>query len=534
MAPNDDDDRASIATTEETPLLAGSPRPSSPRPNQHEHDSQHGQPALTATTSKNDQLRSRIRPRVLILVFVTLFLIELGVGITVAPNSAIMESIICRQHYPRLPLSPDHPIRQFAGGVALIDDPICKSPDVQSELAMLRGWAQTFECIPGLIGAVPYGILSDRWGRRPVLALSLLGCLLSVAFMYLVFYFSDVVPLWWFWWSSAFELIGGGGTVLVAMLYTFVADVVPVDGRATVFLQLNALFLGSQMLAGPLGGAMMVNDPWIPLWASLIIIGGANLLVLFLPETLHLHDKKNMATASEDDMDDERSGLQKLLYKTKTGLEEVWEFILGNKSVGLLILSMTFVILGRFVGEILLQYATERYHWSWSRASYQLVIRNAFSMFTLLVLMPFASWFCLQHLGMSAVEKDIWLGRWSGVTAVAGCLIIAGATNGVLFSVGLIWFALGSGITSVIRSLLNSLVEEHHVGTVNTLVGFMENVGMMAAGPLLAKSLSLGLELGGLWVGLPLITAGMFIATSTAILWIFRLPRRPSLVDLRA
>ncbi|KAK0737387.1 major facilitator superfamily domain-containing protein [Apiosordaria backusii] len=352
--------------------------------------------------------------------------------------------------------------------------------------------------------------------------------------MYLVFYFSDVVPLWWFWWSSAFELIGGGGAVLVAMLYTFVADVVPVDGRATVFLQLTAVFLGSQMVAGPLGGIMMVDDPWIPVWASLVIIGVANLLILVFPETLHLHDKKDVATGSEDDSDDERSGVQQLLHKAKTGLEEVWEFILGNKSVGLLIISMTFVILGRFVGELLLQYATERYHWSWSRASIQLVIRNAFSMVTLLVLMPFASWFCLQHLGMSALEKDVWLGRWSGIITVAGCLIIAGATNGVLFSVGLIWFALGSGITSVIRSLLNGLVEEHHVGTVNTLVGFMENVGMMAAGPLLAKSLSLGLELGGIWAGLPFVTAGLFITTSTAILWIFRLPRRPSLVDLGA
>ncbi|KAK4171556.1 major facilitator superfamily domain-containing protein [Triangularia setosa] len=531
MAANDDG-RASVTTTEETPLLASSPRPSSPLPGHN--DGEHSQPALTLTISKNNQLRNLIRPRVIVLTFITLFLIELGIGITVAPINAIMESIICRLHHPRLPLSPDHSIRRLAGGVALIDDPICKSPDVQSELAMLRGWAQTFECIPGILGAVPYGILSDRWGRRPVLALSLLGCLLSVGFMYLIFYFSDVVPLWLFWWSSAFELIGGGGQVLVAMLYTFVADVVPIDGRATVFLQLNALFLGSQMVAGPLGGIMMVNNPWIPLWTSLVIIGVANLLILAFPETLHLHGKKDAAASSEDDSDDERSRVQQLLHKIKTGLEGIWEFILGNNSVSLLIISMTFVILGRFVGEILLQYATERYRWSWSRASIQLVIRNAFSMVTLLVLMPFASWFCLQHLGMSAVEKDIWLGRWSGMTAIVGCLIIAGATNGVLFSMGLIWFALGSGITSVIRSLLNSLVEEHHVGTVNTLIGFMENVGMMAAGPLLAKSLSLGLELGGVWVGLPFVTAGLFIATSTAILWIFRLPRRPSLVDLGA
>lgn len=73
---------------------------------------------------------------------------------------------------------------RIAGGVILIDDPACKAADVQGYLAMLRGWANTFESFPGIIGAVPYGILSDRWGRRPVLALGIVGCVVSVGFTY--------------------------------------------------------------------------------------------------------------------------------------------------------------------------------------------------------------------------------------------------------------------------------------------------------------------------------------------------------------
>lgn len=317
----------------------------------------------------------------------------------------------------------------------------------------------------------------------------------------------------------------------MAMLYTFLADVVPIEARATVFLQFAAVFLGSQMVAGPLGGALMVRDPWIPLVVSLGIILLGGIIVLFIPETLQLHDKKGShkaaspaARGGDADAEEETSVVVKLRRRVRAGSQEVWEFILGNKQVTVLMLSLVFVILGRFVGEVLLQYATRRYDWSWSRASIVLTIRNATSLITLLVLMPFASWLCLQHLHMTAVAKDIWLARWSGVMGILGCLIIAGAANGYLFSVGLVWFALGTGMSSIIRSLLNGMVEEHHVGTVNTLVGFMEMVGLMMAGPLLAESLSIGLNLGGAWIGLPFLTAGLFFITSTAILWSFRLP----------
>ncbi|KAK3311005.1 major facilitator superfamily domain-containing protein [Chaetomium strumarium] len=564
-------DTATEADTERTPLLAGTPTPTATTPPFLQEESSTATTATYINDPEDDNrsspadadplshLRAALRPRVILLCFVLIFLLELGIGMAVPPINAVMESIICRQMHPdafsppppRPPLSPpsppdisplpppgtgtgigsnnlaarlaEHIIRHYAGGIVLSDDPICKSPDVQGYLAMLRGWSNTFECIPGIVGAVPYGILSDRWGRRPVLGLSVFGIVLSYVFMYAVFYFSNVVPLWMTWFSSAFQLIGGGGAITVAMVYTILADVIPISERATVFFQISAVFLASQMVAGPIGGAMLVWGPWTPLLVGLAVLIVANLGVVFVLETMHVHDRKRV----EEDGEWDGHGTSKatsLWQKAWAGLAEVWDFILGNKSLAFLMVSLVFCILGRFVGELLLQYATDRYGWSWSTASMVLTIRNAGSLVTLLCLLPVAGWLCVQRLGMTAVAKDLWLARWSGVTQILGSLLIAAAVNGGLFSFGLIWLAIGSGMTALIRSLLNALVEEHHVGTVNSLVGFMEMVGGTAAGPLLAASLRTGLDLGGAWIGLPFITSGSFFMVSVTILWVFRLP----------
>lgn len=127
-----------------------------------------------------DSRREQLRLRVTILAFVVIFLLELGVGMSVPPSSSIMEGIICEQMHPRV----EHK-NNTTWGQGGPDDP-CKNPDVQSYLAMLRGWSATFEAIPGFLCAVPYGILSDRWGRRPVLVLGILGLVLNVCFTTLV------------------------------------------------------------------------------------------------------------------------------------------------------------------------------------------------------------------------------------------------------------------------------------------------------------------------------------------------------------
>lgn len=79
------------------------------------------------------------RQNVVILCLAIVLLISLGAGVLTPPLNALLEDIICRQYHPEVAVGP---------GV-LSNDPMCKYPDVQGRLAIIRGWATTFDCIPG-------------------------------------------------------------------------------------------------------------------------------------------------------------------------------------------------------------------------------------------------------------------------------------------------------------------------------------------------------------------------------------------------
>lgn len=118
--------------------------------------------------------RDLYRQNVIILIIVFIFLIELGQGMLVAPSSALMENIICKEYHPEV------------SDNFWANDPVCKQPDVQGTLALIRGWMMTFDCIPGILGSVPYGIMSDKVGRKPVLILGIGGYWLSFIWIVVV------------------------------------------------------------------------------------------------------------------------------------------------------------------------------------------------------------------------------------------------------------------------------------------------------------------------------------------------------------
>lgn len=96
---------------------------------------------------------------ILFLVCIVIVTIDLGGALSVAPQTQILEDIVCRA------LHRD----------AVSSASTCKGVDVQSELALINGWKETFDQIPGIILALPYGFMADRVGRKQVAMLSMLG-----------------------------------------------------------------------------------------------------------------------------------------------------------------------------------------------------------------------------------------------------------------------------------------------------------------------------------------------------------------------
>lgn len=122
------------------------------------------------------------------------------------------------------------------------------------------------------------GALSDRYGRRPVLLVSLLGLGLD----YLLLYFAPNL-----WWLFLGRVIAGvtGASITVANAY--LADVTPPEGRARSFGLLGATF-GVGFILGPaLGGVLGGIDLRLPF----AVAAGLALLnalygFLVLPESL--------------------------------------------------------------------------------------------------------------------------------------------------------------------------------------------------------------------------------------------------------
>jgi DHA1 family tetracycline resistance protein-like MFS transporter len=167
-------------------------------------------------------------------------------------------------------------------------------------IPLLPFYALTFGASPLVIGllfasfslaqllATPaLGVLSDRWGRRPVLIFSLAGTVVSFAMLAVA---HSITALF------VARIVDGlsGGNITTARAY--IADVTEPKDRAKAYGLLGAAF-GLGFVIGPALSALFARISYTaPIWAAAIITLAAVLLAWFwLPETVH---REEAATGS--------------------------------------------------------------------------------------------------------------------------------------------------------------------------------------------------------------------------------------------
>lgn len=127
-------------------------------------------------------------------------------------------------------------------------------------------------------GSPVIGVLSDRFGRRPIILLSNLGLGLD----YIVMALAPTLG-----WLFVGRMISGITAASISTATAYISDVVEPEKRAAAFGMIGAAF-GVGFILGPaLGGLLGNSDPRLPFWmAAGLSLANATYGYLVVPESL--------------------------------------------------------------------------------------------------------------------------------------------------------------------------------------------------------------------------------------------------------
>ncbi|KAF1968015.1 MFS transporter-like protein [Bimuria novae-zelandiae CBS 107.79] len=472
-----------------------------------------GAPLLSEQTSRDTSpapplpvQHTKKKPWVLLtaMVFVLITIVDAGAFLAEPPKTRVFEANLCLRYYEE-----NDPSKIDKNGS--VPEALCKIDEVQQKLAMIFGWQDTFDAIPGLILAIPFGALADKWGRKWIFVAALGGLQLNSAWILLICYFRSL-PLQMTWFSSAFYLLGGGPVVASAVGITMISDIAPPDKRTTIFLYLTASVLIAEMCAPIMASTLMQKGVWFPLLLALAIQQVGVTIGVFFPETLHLRDLPEPRDAEDVSIElqtkGEGHGFKVQLKHFKSAL------LLLTSDLTLTLVVCLFVVnrLGRQATTLLIRYASKRYNWEISKAAYLLSFRAATNLVAVAVFIPIVNITLIKYLRLPVHWADLWLMRGSLCITAIGFLAIAVASQPTILIFGLLIFNLGTGSAAAMRSVSLHVVggqSSPDVGKLMSLVAVSENIGVMLAGPLLNEALKKGMDLGSAWLGLPFF--GVFV-----------------------
>ncbi|MET4387980.1 DHA1 family tetracycline resistance protein-like MFS transporter [Bradyrhizobium sp. F1.4.3] len=204
-------------------------------------------------------------------------------------------------------------------------------------LSVLYGAMLALHALTQFVVTPVLGVLSDRFGRRPVLLLALAGSTID----YLVMAFT---PYLWLLFAS--RTIAGLTAANVAMITATIADISPEAKRARRFGLFHACF-GAGFVIGPVIGGMLGDISLRAPFLAAAALSGVNLLIalLVLPES-HLAAREPFE------------------WRTLNPFAPLRWALNFRTLIPLLIVFLLVSLVGQTYSTIWVLFVTDRFHWT--------------------------------------------------------------------------------------------------------------------------------------------------------------------------
>lgn len=282
------------------------------------------------------------------------------------------------------------------------------------------------------------------------------------------------------------------------------------------------------LMAPSISSFMMARwGPWPPAMVGIGLITLSAAAVLFVPETLQSRQASSY-NPDQDDTPRQKSGASHYLDQFKESLS-----ILRSPSLILLLLTCLGTMPLFFsTTSFMAIFLSKRYHLRLFQGGY---VQSAFGVAQMVQTLLFLPWLSRRLMQSTTPprlrpadehHRDLSIARWSAGIGAFAALVLGLAPTLPGFVVGLALLAIGSGCSSLLRSLMSLYVDPQHRSRLFGLVGMVEIVGTICAQPMLAGLFSLGMQLGGGWIGLPYFGLTVLVTMVTALLLFVRVPRK--------
>ncbi|KAK0657944.1 major facilitator superfamily domain-containing protein [Cercophora newfieldiana] len=406
------------------------------------------------------------------------------------------------------------PLLTAPSHLSQLEDAVC-----DERISSLMYRKETLGRLLTILLAIPYGFASDIFGRKKMIQLGMSGVLLGeliTAFACNGTFFGMMdVSAEGVWIAEGMRFLGGGVDILKGMLAAVVIDSFG-DGesagllpRAGVFLLIGSLTVLIEMPASPLASLLSSISLLSPEIFAMILQTTAMIATTAFPETSPAHSLKSIHLSP----DSNSSTIPAWAHpKPRRGS-------LTSRNTLLILLStlLTTTATYSLSPSLITTYTTTHFSWTTNDSSFLLTSTSIITLAALSALLPWMKNTITKRTSLSVGNRDRVLTKASAWALAVGSFFMAVSNNGSMFAFGACIAALGWGYNVMVFALGASLVSEHETGMFCGALVMAQSVGGMLAGALMEGVFESGVELGGVWKGLPYMLATVLLSGAACL-----------------